>query len=103
MSARTFDLSKAKKYGNITVEHGIGRITVKLHQNVIAERIGDSLRISHCGWITNTSRVAINNSLSQLGREERVFISKGSMYLSNYLKDTDKALNITSLLNVTLN
>jgi hypothetical protein len=88
MSARKFDISKAKKYGNVTVrktsEHDGLYTEVLLHGNrvVLINHTAGYFELDHCGWITPTTRTAINTALSQFRPDARVFIERGTMFVS---------------------
>lgn len=88
MSARKFDLNKAKSYGNVTVARVVdadgAKTKVYLHGNLVFEHNRDTnaIRLDHCGWITATTATAINTALSQVRPDMRVFRKLGTMFIS---------------------
>lgn len=83
MSARKFNLFTGKKYGNVEVIVEKGTHTVLLHGNTVLVYCGirGNIDVDNCGWITQTTRTAINTALEQLSSKFRVNIEKGVMYL----------------------
>jgi hypothetical protein len=68
MSARTFDISKTKKYGNITVINSESKISVILHSTEVVrlDKVENKVYLSSGGWRTSTTKTAINNALKQI-------------------------------------
>ena len=66
MSARSFDLNKTKKFGNVKITSTPDEIVVTLHQTdvVVYNKKNGSIRLNSGGWRTNTTKTAINNALS---------------------------------------
>jgi hypothetical protein len=88
MSARTFDLTRPKKYGNVEVIHDGLKISVKLHNTIVASfnPHDKAIVLNTGGWKTPTTKTAINNALNQfeflLGQKfEGVSQKKGVWYL----------------------
>jgi len=90
MSARKFDIYKAKKYGNVRVEHDGEIIRVWLYSTCVVEFDKESqhIKLNTGGWRTATTRTAINNALKQGGfhdylNEEyiNVFQKKGEWFV----------------------
>lgn len=67
MSARKFDITKPKKYGNVEVIHNGLEISVRLHRTIVASFNPSNMAIvlNTDGWLTPTTKTAINNALSQ--------------------------------------
>lgn len=89
MSARKYDINKAKAYANVTVSRtvnndGESTTRVYLHGNLVLEinREKKAFRLDHCGWITPTTATAINTGLKQLRPDVSVFRKKGVMFVS---------------------
>ena len=70
MSARTFDISKTKKFGNVAVIHDESKISVILHQTEVVrfDKVLNKVYVTSGGWMTPTTKTAINNALTQLER-----------------------------------
>lgn len=68
MSARKFDISKSKKYGNVTVDNNDKYISVILHltEVIMLDKVENKIYLSSGGWLTPTTKTAINNALRQL-------------------------------------
>lgn len=82
MSARKFDIKKAKKYGNVRVFHEENRIVVRLHQTDIVVMSESGIRLNTNGWLTSTTKTAMNNALRQFGTSLYVHQSKRVWYVS---------------------
>ena len=89
MSARSFDLNKVnKKQSNIVVrlEEGLYPDSVKtvyLHGHAIVRIHNDYVVLDSCGWLTNTTKTAINNALNQLGLSQfKVSQVKGQWFIN---------------------
>ena len=96
MSARSFDISKTKKFGNVQVFNNVYEISVVLHRTTVLSLVKDlnQVYLSSGGWKTPTTKTAINNGLSQLeaivGQKlPRVFQKKGEWFLDNGQKFED--------------
>lgn len=93
MSARNFDVNKAKKYGNVTVEHNQDSpkgeiIHIRLHQTYVVrfDRETKRVTLNSGGWRTVTTKQAINTALKQLQeytdfRQVGVYQEKGEWFL----------------------
>ena len=79
MSARSFNINKAKKYGNVRVIHQNKDLIVRLHQTDVVKLSDKLITLNTNGWHTVTTRTAINNALQQIGSPIRVFIKQGTM------------------------
>jgi hypothetical protein len=68
MSARTFDINKTKKYGNVTVINSESKISVILHSTEVIkfDKVENKVYLSSGGWHTPTTKTAINNALRQI-------------------------------------
>lgn len=68
MSARSFSMSKTKKFGNVKISNTPDQIIVTLHKTdvVVYNKNDGSIRLNTGGWHTPTTKTAINNALSQL-------------------------------------
>jgi hypothetical protein len=90
MSARSFDIGKSKKFGNIRITNSPNEIIVTLHQTnvVVYDKNKGSIRLTSGGWQTPTTKTAINNALTQLeymlGMDfPRISQVKGQWYLGD--------------------
>lgn len=90
MSARSFDIHKTKKQGNITVINGESKLSVILHFTEVVrfDKVQNKVFLSSGGWRTPTTKTAINNALRQLesltGQTlPNVFQKKGEWFLTN--------------------
>ena len=90
MSARTFDISRTKKFGNVTVINSESKISVILHNTEVVrfDKVQNKVYLSSGGWKTSTTKTAINNALRQLesvtGQSmSGVFQKKGEWFLTN--------------------
>ena len=52
--------------------HDSGCITMRLHGNTIAQKIGDTIRLKDGGWQTNTTKERLNGILELIGSDLRV-------------------------------
>lgn len=70
MSARSFDISKTKRFGNVTVVNSESKISVILHSTEVVrlDKAENKVYLSSGGWLTPTTKTAINNALSQIER-----------------------------------
>lgn len=88
MSARKFDISKAKKYGNVKIEksseHDGLYTQVLLHDNVIMtiNHTQKWFKMSHCDWPTPTTKTALNTELKQIRPDVNVYQVKGVWFVS---------------------
>lgn len=96
MSARTFDITKNKKFGNVTVYQHKNAISVVLHFTEVVrfDKELNKVVLNTGGWKTSTTKTAINNALKQLevftGQSmPRVFQKKGEWLLDNGTKFQD--------------
>jgi hypothetical protein len=86
MSARSFTLDK-KRQGNITVNRtmveGVGeQIQVVLHDTAIVTKMpAGEVVLRSGGWLTNTTKTAINRGLSLLGLTVSIKQAKGQWFL----------------------
>lgn len=90
MSARSFDINKTKKQGNVTVINGESKLSVILHFTEVVrfDKVQNKVFLSSGGWRTPTTKTAMNNALKQLesltGQSlPGVFQKKGEWFLSN--------------------
>ena len=96
MSARTFDIMKNKKFGNVTISHSVNHISVVLHLTEVVrlDKVKNKIYLNTDGWKTATTKTAINNALRQLesftGQQiPSVFQKKGEWFLSDGTKFQD--------------
>jgi hypothetical protein len=96
MSARSFDITKTKKQGNITVINGESKLSVFLHFTEVVrfDKVQNKVLLSSRGWRTPTTKTAINNALRQLesliGQSlPSVLQKKGEWFLTNGQKFED--------------
>lgn len=96
MSARSFDISKTKKQGNITVINGESKLSIILHSSEVVrfDKVQNKVFISSGGWMTPTTKTAINNALRQLesivGQSmPQVYQKKGKWFLTDGTKFQD--------------
>lgn len=96
MSARSFDIHKTKKQGNITVINGESKLSVILHFTEVVrfDKVENKVLLSSGGWKTPTTKTAINNALSQIesviGQPlPSVFQKKGEWFLTDGTKFQD--------------
>ena len=82
MSARSFDINKTTKQGNIKVLNQLGFKSVLLHDNcVLTVEDNTSIKLHSCGYRTNTTKLAINNALKQLKQPFHVSQEKFEWYV----------------------
>lgn len=79
MSARTFDVNRPKRYGNVTVL--LNR--VKLHQTIVAEKTKQGVTLNTGGWRTVTTKTAMNNALKQWGYPQRIYQKNHQWYIGD--------------------
>lgn len=96
MSARSFDIHKTKKQGNITVINGESKLSVILHFTEVVrfDKVQNKVFLSSGRWRTPTTKTAINNALRQLesviGQPlPSVFQKKGEWLLTDGTKFQD--------------
>lgn len=83
MSARTFDLNKARKYGNIQIknysEHDGLYTEVLLHGNriMLINNVDKWFEMTDCGWQTATTKTALNTALKQFRPDVSIYQFKG--------------------------
>lgn len=84
MSARSFNINKTTKQGNIQVLRGDRGVQVTLHRtNVfILDYVNGVIELNSGGWQTTTTKTAINRAFSQLGIDGGVSQKKGQWYVS---------------------
>lgn len=94
MSARNFDINKARKYGNVTVIHNEDSpkgevVHVRLHKTIVFryDRETGRVTLNSGGWHTLTTKTAINTALKQVRqdldyRRVSVFQRKGDWFVS---------------------
>lgn len=85
MSARTFDINKPGRYGNVTVYGDDLTIKVKLHNTIVVsyDKRTKMVTLNSGGWRTMTTKTAINNALSQLGFFNKVYQYKNEWYFGD--------------------
>jgi hypothetical protein len=100
MSARTFDINKTKKYGNVTVINNELGIAVVLHMTevVVYSESLNKIYLSSGGWKTPTTKLAINNALRQLetltGQEFPTLVQvNGKWFLDSFDKSGFKRID----------
>jgi Fe-S cluster biogenesis protein NfuA len=84
MSARSFDINvTTRKQSNIRViEQFDNQIkNVLLHGYIVVSITKTEIFLSSCGYLTVTTKTAINQALRQLGRNERVNQVKGQWFI----------------------
>jgi hypothetical protein len=83
MSARSFDMFHAKKYGNVRVKIDESTIKVQLHQTDVVTYFASlgEVKLNTNGWHTVTTKTAMNNALGQLGLDIRVYQDKGNWFV----------------------
>jgi hypothetical protein len=82
MSAKTFDITKSRKFGSVRVIHEENRVVVRLYQTDIVVLSEEGVRLSTNGWTTVTTKTAMNNALRQFGTELSVYQRKGLWFVS---------------------
>ena len=84
MSARTLDINKITKQGNIQVKKDGSIIDVLLHGNRVLSYMPlfNQIVVSSCGWKTSTTKTTINNAFKQLNSNYSLFQNKGIWYVS---------------------
>lgn len=75
--SNAFENNRAFKSGNDTVTVSDESTQMRLHGNLIAEKIKGKLFISNCGWQTNTTKERLNG-LSGVSIQQK----KGTWYLN---------------------
>lgn len=104
MSARTFDIYKPKRYGNVMITHNDREhyIGVTLHDTVVVRYYpkDNEVHLDNGGWFTVTSKTAINTALRQIPLFARygIFQSKNQWYI----QDTDSGVTISYHNNIVL-
>ena len=81
---------------NMHVHHnGNGQISrMYLHGNLIAERDGQTVRITLAGWPTPTTRARLNGLLELLHVNRRIYQHRNAQYIGNCL--TQESREITA-------
>ena len=104
MSARKFDITRPKKYGNVEVIHEGLKISVRLHRTVVASFDPKDMAIvlNTDGWKTPTTKTAINNALNQfeflLGQKfEGVSQKKGVWYFGESDYSDNMSVKVSAL------
>ena len=91
MSAKSYNVEKATKQGNVRVSHVDNKINVVLHQTRVLtiDRVNNVFTLNSGGWRTNTTKVAINNGLSQWASQLKVFQKDFSWFVTNGVKTVE--------------
>lgn len=95
MSARSFEINGSKKsFGNVKIEKDGIFTRIRLHQTVVVElnTAKNTVTLNSGGWLTVTTKTAINNALRQIAGFEQVGVSqkKGQWYvILNEFKSID--------------
>jgi hypothetical protein len=96
MSARSFDINGKMRQGNITVLNDQDVVAVILHNTTVMmfSKKLNKIKLTSGGWMTPTTKTAINNALSQLesivGQSmPQVFQKKGEWFLTDGTKFQD--------------
>jgi len=96
MSARSYNINKTKKYGNITVINGEFKLSVILHSTEVLRynKVLNKIHISSGNWLTPTTKTAINNGLTQLEKMigqslPKIVQKKGQWFLTDGQKFED--------------
>lgn len=79
MSARNFELNGTKKaFGNVKIDRQGNTTKVILHSTAVVEvdYSTNSVKLNSGGWLTPTTKTAINNALKQISGFESVFVSQ---------------------------
>jgi hypothetical protein len=81
LAARAFLNGKNFKDKNTRVWHKDGRSFMELHGNTIAMRGAEGkIRLSFCGWYTNTTKDRLSALLSALGGGAYILQEKNKVY-----------------------
>ena len=90
MSARSYDINKLnKKQSNIRVTKEGSTTIVVLHDTTILKIDNGRITLNSGGWVTNTTKTAINRGLKQLNVPFTVFQKKGQWKVYNYMLNYD--------------
>lgn len=88
MITRSFVLGK-RSQGNIILESVDGLIEVRLHGHVVFKQVSSKVAvIDSCGYLTPTTKTAINRAFWLLESGRMVSQTKGKWYLHGH--DTNK-------------
>ena len=77
-------------------------VELKLHGHTIADKDGADIKISFCGYPTNTTKERLNGLLARIGKEYRFVTRDYSLHVAgfdNWLMpiDDDKYLSLNSI------
>jgi hypothetical protein len=102
MSARSFDINLTRKQGNIQVFKDHSSLVVRLHGHAvfIIEGMGQNaiITLSSCGWLTTTTKTAINRALTLVNSPYRIAQVKHNwIVLRNGVQVSDFHDNMTLL------
>jgi hypothetical protein len=73
---------------NTVIEKSVGVVVVRLFNNPIVVMYGDTIAIDHCGKMTKTTKMRINQFLRANLPKYSLFAKKGTWYLHNRKDDT---------------
>lgn len=96
MSARSFDINGKMRQGNITVLNDQDVVAVILHNTTVMmfSKKLNKIKLTSGGWMTPTTKTAINNALRQLESVTgqplpSLFQKKGEWFLTDGTKFKD--------------
>lgn len=80
---RNFDLSTGVKNNTIAVVNdGNGGISVVYHKTLVVEARSSKITLRDGGWNTVSTRLVINQALSEMGHRVYLFTKKGETLIS---------------------
>jgi len=105
MSARTYNLYKPKKYGNVQVQLSEDKETIKVYlhdHNVLSfNPRTKELVLNACEWHTMTTTTAINTALKQIDLPYYVFRKDGMIFVSGFENVFEKVQFLSAKMRVT--
>lgn len=73
--------SYGSKNSNTKVHSSCNGVFMSLFDNRILHRVGNRVKVSTCGWATNTTRERINGFFEIAGIKAKLSMSKGKAYI----------------------
>lgn len=76
-----------RRLSNTTILHDGDTCAVRLHGHLIATITNQEMRLSHCGWMTPTTKSRLNAILEGLNINDRIYQKAGVWYTKDGLFD----------------